>query len=144
MAQPPGSGMTALPVRASKGPMTRIDARIFSTSSLGASLVSSSPAVMLTTFLSMSLVILAPKDWTILHMISTSLSAGVSQIWQVPEESSDAAMIGSTAFLAPLTVTSPCSGPLCSTIYLAIVFSSGNAYSFFRSSMHLRQMFLPS
>lgn len=53
------------------------------------------------------LVILAPSLSISLQMVVTSARLGISCKVQVPSESREAAIIGRTAFLAPLTLTVP-------------------------------------
>src|SRR5258708_7658180 len=52
----------------------------------------------------------APSQVRIWHMYRTSLSRGTRRMTHGSLVSSVAARIGSTAFFAPLTVTSPCKG----------------------------------
>ena len=141
IAHPPGCGILALPLRASSGPMTRMDARILLTSSNCASVERMSFVVTARTFSSNSS-ISAPKEVRISFIKLTSRSLGTSRMTQVSSAKSAAAMSGSTAFFAPLITTSPLSGPLCCTIYLANV-SSLRDYNFFISAKQSLQTFFP-
>src|SRR3569623_1758304 len=108
IAQPPGSDTLARPWRAVSGPSTTTEARIVFTRSYGAStlftlLVSTSvtpPGLLVTS---------APRSASSLSIVRTSPSAGTFRYTERPLASSDEARMGSAAFLAPETRTSPVS-----------------------------------
>ena len=113
-------------VFARSGPITKMDARIFLTSSWGTSDMLPLPGCTTIVWFCQSSVTVAPSDLRISHMTSTSRRWGTSLISHTPSDRIVAAIMGKTAFLLPEMVTSPRSGPLCSTIYLAKVINLRN------------------
>src|SRR5439155_1676117 len=79
----------------------------------------------------------APSHVRIWHMNLTSLRFGTRRMTQGSAVSNVAARIGSTAFLAPLTATSPCSGtpPLINKLSMD---DSSSPHSGLRFSFHDR------
>lgn len=110
MAQPPGREILACPQRARSGPMIRNEARILRTRSYGASQL---PMTVLSTkswCFSASKSALTPSFRSTSVIVCTSSSAGTSSSrLGVSCPRSVAAMIGSTAFFAPLILTRPSS-----------------------------------
>src|SRR5712691_9530393 len=109
MAQPPGSDTLARPQRASSGPSTSTEARMVFTSSYGA-VGSSIPAARSVNCPSAGRWTSTPIWRRSLPIVEMSTRRGTlvrATRWSV---SSAAHMIGSAAFFAPETRTSPCSG----------------------------------
>src|SRR5450830_932579 len=100
MAQPPGSDTFASPKRASRGPSTRIDARIVLTSSYGASsLLMAEPFMTtLSPFCSMA----RPVWRSSFSIVATSCRFGTFDSSRSPAVSRPAHKIGSAAFLPPV------------------------------------------
>src|SRR6185503_1148840 len=108
IAQPPGSDTRASPQRASSGPSARIDARMVFTISYGASGQSILAAESVSPLGSPSAC--TPICASSERIVRTSLSFGTFVSTSGSEVSSAAHRMGSAAFLAPETRTSPCSG----------------------------------
>ena len=108
MAQPPGSEIFAWPQRARSGPMMRKDARILRTRSYGASQLPIVRASTRSWCAAASNCACTPRRQSTSVIVVTSSSAGTSSsTLSVPWPRSVAAMIGSTAFFAPLIFTRP-------------------------------------
>ena len=107
MAQPPGNDTRASPQRAISGPSASIDARIVFTISYGASGQSTRAADIVSAPAPPSAV--TPICVSNARMVRTSLSAGTLERMNGSGVSSAAHMIGSAAFFAPETRTSPSS-----------------------------------
>src|SRR6185436_1448152 len=109
MAHPPGSDTRASPKRETRGPSTRIDARMVLTNSYGAARLCSFAAVRPTPIFSSSETS-TPICAKRFSVVVTSRRWGRFCTRSVSEVSSAAHRIGRAAFLAPEMRTSPVSG----------------------------------
>ena len=91
---------------ASSGPITQMEARISRTKSGGAWMMASSSGWS-SRERSSDHITLTPRPCRISVIVSTSIICGTLRRMTFPEVSRHAAIMGSAAFFAPLTVTSP-------------------------------------
>ena len=106
----------AFPVRASKGPAKRIEARIFLLSSGGISFRDISEAFISQAF-SESFSTFAPNDCKIKSITPVSSISGIFRKITFSEVSKEAAMQGRAAFLFPLAFIVPFIGKPPSILY---------------------------
>src|ERR1700682_3040995 len=129
MSSPPGLGTTARPVRASKGPRKRIEARISWADARGTSEVIWPAADRLRTPCSPRST-LTPIALRMPSALSTSASWGTFSSRQGSRVSKLAAMIGRAAFLAPLTRRVPLRGDppwICNECVKGLLEDSGRS-----------------
>ncbi len=109
IAQPPGSDTSARPNLASRGPSTRIDARIVLTSWYGAeySLIVEASTSMRIFSSTVTDTPMRPRSSII---VVTSCRCGTLETMTGPSASRQPARIGRVAFFAPEMRTSPSSG----------------------------------
>ena len=106
MTSPPGGGRRTRPNRASSGPASSTDARIFPHSA-GSGSPPCAPRASTASVCPPSHAALAPSETSSSHIVSTSRMRGMFSRMQGPSARSVAARIGSAAFLLPAGRTVP-------------------------------------
>ena len=122
ITSPPGGGIAARPKRASRGPASRNEARIFSAAARSSSASPSTSLAQSVTSLSPVHSTATPIPTRSISIESTSLMRGTLPITTRSLVSSDAARIGSAPFLFPAGTTVPLSGtpPSITKVSIAI------------------------